>query len=1235
MILMLTNADSERLTFRLAADELKELFPNMLAESLDVFENQDISDIKSLIKSLKVRIVLIRRLKGAKGLEGYLETLKSFCQNESIYLLGFGGEDFYDRQMAEYSNVGIDIVTNALRYITSGAKSNYVNLIKYLAANLLNCDLDFMEPTVIEKTGIYYATSLNNTINGSVENSGSASNPYAVGIVFYRAQYLASNTLYIDTLINEFEKIGCNVVCVYCYSLREDTLSENKVISWFKDYNVRLVVTTIWAAGVSYSDDWGFDGWESSKLKDLNVPILQAIVSSGSKAKWDASQIGLGPIDVAMSVAIPEFDGRIVGQCFAFKETLDLDYKLRYDSDPADLKANHYRPTPLVAYRVEHSRVKKLVNFSKKLVELSLLDNHDKRVAIVLSAYPTKKSRLGNAVGLDTPASLINILDLLFQNGYDLPNCDFNAQDIMFQLADGLEYDESNSDSKVGSNIIGTLDSSQYQEYFRHLPMEFQKSVVSAWGAAPGDFGVNGNKFQFSGVVFNKILIMIQPPRGFGIDPVAVYHSPDLPPTHYYLAFYYWLAQEQSVHAIVHLGKHGTLEWLPGKGIGLSDACATDVAIDDVPLVYPFIVNDPGEGTQAKRRAHAIIIDHMVPPMTKADLYGDTSAIESILDEYATISAMDPEKLPNIRKKLWNQLVDSKINQDLSMNASLLRMYPWLKDNYIDPANNDLDNLLGEIDGYLCVLKDSLIRGGLHIFGEPPSGEKLIDLIDAVSRIRQGNVPSLRELTARNLGFDLGAVSLKQLDEIEGFSKSFIAGVLESEIGTKDSALLQDLPFVIKSELNQEFESVKRWIVERVLVAFENTTEEYTGLLKSLESKFVDSGPSGAPTRGMLNVLPTGRNFYSLDPKTVPTPISYEMGTKLADAVVELSIKQNGSYPKSVSIVVWGTANMRTHGDDIAQILAFVGVKPVWDDLTGRVIGLELIAREDLKRPRVDVTVRISGFFRDAFPQVIELLDRAFNMAQDADEDDNPLRRHSDEVRIFGPKPGAYGSGILNVLENRNWEADDDLASIYLTWGGYSYSNNQKGQPAFEKWAHRLAQTQIAIKNQDNREHDIFDSDDYLQDHGGMIAAIRSLTGVNPLAAFGDSSNASNPKVTTLEQEAAKVVRTRVVNPKWIKAMTEHGYKGAFEMAASVDYFFGYDATANISQDWMYNSIAESYVRDPDVREFIKQHNPWALTSISERLLEANSRGLWNADESTINELKTAILEADELDEIM
>jgi cobaltochelatase CobN len=603
------------------------------------------------------------------------------------------------------------------------------------------------------------------------------------------------------------------------------------------------------------------------------------------------------------------------------------------------------------------------------------------------------------------------------------------------------------------------------------------------------------------------------------------------------------------------------------------------VALGDLPFVYPFVVNDPGEGTQAKRRAHAVVVDHLLPPMTRADTYDDLARLEGLLDEYAQVASLDPAKLPAIRQQVWDLLVQAEIHRDLGLAEA--------------PEGDEFDDLILHVDGYLCELKDAQIRGGLHTLGQPPAGEALVDLVLAMTRLPQGDVPPLRRHTDG---------SLHDTDEAEAEARALVEGLAAEGWSRGD---LHPNPTL-------------RWVCDRLIPALQQTTDEIDNLLRALDGRHVPSGPSGAPTRGMAHVLPTGRNFFSVDPKALPSKLAWEVGCKLADQLLERHLAEEGRYPESVGLVVWGTAAMRTSGDDVAEALALLGVRPVWAEESGRVTGVELIPDAELGRPRVDVTLRISGFFRDAFPHLIQLLDDAFRLAG-----------FDDDPRIFGAKPGAYGSGILPLLESRDWRSDDDLAAVYEAWSGWSYGRAGMGLPATEAMRRRFSVIDVAVKNQDNREHDIFDSDDYLQDHGGMVATIRALTGRQPKAWFGDSADPARPKVRSLAEEAARVVRTRVVNPKWISAMQRHGYKGAFEMAATVDYLFGYDATAHVVEDWMYERVTESYVADPEVRKFFQQSNPWALRSISEKLLEAHERGLWDASDTALASLRSALLEAE------
>ena len=749
----------------------------------------------------------------------------------------------------------------------------------------------------------------------------------------------------------------------------------------------------------------------------------------------------------------------------------------------------------------------------------------------------------------------------------------------------------------------------------------------------------------FTGIDLGGVLVTVQPPRGFGENPIAVYHSPDLPPTHHYLGFYRWLDQGWGADAVVHVGKHGTLEWLPGKSVGLSASCFPDAALGDLPFIYPFVVNDPGEGTQAKRRTHAVIVDHLVPPLTRAELYDDLAKLESLLDTHAQVATLDPYKLPEVRRQVWEVMVAAEIHRDLGLHSPTGTPDPaGIPDrsqgsessapSFDDPA---FDDLLFDVDGYLCELKDAQIRGGLHVLGTAPVEGPLVEMVLAITRLSQNRVGSLRSEVAEQIGEGDDPHSFDRVEEecrrrVESCQR---AGWLLGAVSHLD-----DPAGVIRSS------PVLRWVCQGLVPALAATTGEIDAVLAALDGRFIPPGPSGAPSRGMAHVLPTGRNFYSVDPKAIPSPLAWQVGTALADRLVDRHVSEEGRYPTTVGLVVWGTAAMRTAGDDVAEILALIGVRPRWADESGRVEGIELIPLAELGRPRVDVTVRISGFFRDAFPHVLGLLDDAFALvAAAADEpgDQNPIARAGTaDPRVFGPKPGAYGSGILTLLESRNWRTDDDLAEVYLAWGGYAYSRSPAdrdavtgasgpivGSAAPEALRRRLAAVEIAVKNQDNREHDIFDSDDYLQDHGGMVAAVRALTGVQPKAWFGDSSDPARPRMRSLAEEAARVVRSRVVNPKWLSAMQRHGYKGAFEMAATVDYLFGYDATAGVVEDWMYEKVTEAYVGDPGMRKFFEESNPWALRSIAERLLEADERGLWDASTEARNTLRAAVLEAE------
>src|SRR4051794_6541905 len=1115
-----------------------------------------------------------------------------------------GGEQLPDAELMELSTVPMGVATEAHGYLAQGGPDNLTQLHRFLSDTVLLTGEGFEPPAVAPDWGVLERISRN--------DSGPR-----VAVLYYRAHHLAGNTAFVEAVCSAIEEAGGQALPVFTSSLRTVDPGLLEPLR-----TADAMVVTVLAAGGSRpatAQAGGDDGaWDVGELAALDVPVIQGLCLTRSREEWAADDDGLSPLDVGNQVAIPEFDGRLISVPFSFKET-DEDGLTSYVADPE-------RAARVAGTAVAHARLRHT-------------PPAERRIVVMLSAYPTKHARIGNAVGLDTPASVVRLLAALHGEGYDIGP--FDGPDALPGVADldgdalvhaliaaGGQDADWLTDEQLSGNPV-RIPAAAYRAFFETLPADLREAVERHWGPAPGSLFVDPSDgaIALAGLRAGNVVVMVQPPRGFGENPIAIYHDPDLPPSHHYLAAYWWLRSSFGAHAMVHVGKHGNLEWLPGKTVGMSASCGPDAAIGDLPLVYPFLVNDPGEGSQAKRRAHATLVDHMVPPMARADSYGDIARLEQLLDEHANIAAMDPAKLPAVRAQIWTLLQAAKLDADLGLNER--------------PADEHFDEMVLHVDGWLCEIKDSQIRDGLHVLGVPPTGSDRVDLVLAMLRARQiwgGSValPGLREA----LGLAEGA-SRTDTDAVEATAEALVAGM---ESRGWAAAAVADVVLEVLGGPSSDVEAVLRFAVDEVVPRLERTTDELSAVLHALSGGYIPAGPSGSPLRGLVNVLPTGRNFYSVDPRAVPSRLAWETGQAMAESLVSRYLADTGEYPPSVGLSVWGTSAMRTSGDDVAEVLALLGVRPRWDDASRRVTGLEPIPLDELGRPRIDVTVRISGFFRDAFPHVVTMLDDAVTLAASLDEpdDQNNVRAHVEAdlathgdrrratTRVFGSKPGAYGAGLLSLIDSRNWRGDADLAEVYAVWGGYAYGRGLDGvqaRPDMETAYRRIA---VAAKNVDTREHDIADSDDYFQYHGGMVATVRALTGSAPAAYIGDSTRPESVRTRSLTEETSRVFRARVVNPKWLAAMRRHGYKGAFELAATVDYLFGYDATTGVVADWMYEKLAQTYVLDPENREFMEQSNPWALHGIAERLLEAVDRGMWaEPDAGLLAELQQAYLDTE------
>ncbi|MFD4326832.1 cobaltochelatase subunit CobN [Nocardioides sp. NPDC058538] len=1094
-----------------------------------------------------------------------------------------GGEQQPSAELMEHSTVAMGVAAEAHRYLAEGGPTNLAQLHAFLSDTVLLTGFGFEPPAAVPAWGF------------AERPEPAAEARPRIGVLYYRAHETSGNTAFAHALADAIDATGAATgVPVFAGSLRSAPDDLYEALGTLD----ALIVTVLAAGGsvpASASAGGEDEAWDVERMAALDIPVLQGLCLTSSRAEWEVSDDGVTPLDSANQIAIPEFDGRIITAPFSFKE-LDEQGLPHYVADPE-------RTARVARIAVNHARLRHT-------------PNPDKRLALVLSAYPTKHSRIGNAVGLDTPVSAIRMLRRLREEGYDLGQDnevvrildgtdDTAAGDALIHalIAAGGQDEEWLTNAQLTDAHV-RISKADYDEWTTDLPADLREQMVETWGPTPGNLFVNDdNELVLATLQAGNIVILIQPPRGFGENPVAIYHDPDLPPSHHYLGAYRWLENGFRADAVVHLGKHGSMEWLPGKNAALSASCGPDAAIGNMPLIYPFLVNDPGEGAQAKRRAHATIIDHLVPPMARAESYGDIARLESLMEEYDRISSMDPAKLPAIRGEIWQLMKAAELHRDLGMEER--------------PEDDDFDDFMLHIDGWLCEIKDAQIRDGLHILGAAPEGEARVNLVLSILRAAQvwggvgGAVPGLRAALGLKEGADTRAV-----DEIETQARGLVERMDAAGWDPAVAETLHDDPAV---------RQVLAFAATEVVPRLNGTTDELSAVLHALDGGFVPAGPSGSPLRGLVNVLPTGRNFYTVDPRAVPSRLAWQTGQAMADSLLQRYLDETGDYPTSVGLSVWGTSAMRTSGDDVAEVLALLGVAPAWDEASRRITHLDVISLEELGRPRIDVTVRISGFFRDAFPHVVSMLDDAVRMVADLDEPDtdNFVRAHTLEdladhgdqrratSRIFGSKPGSYGAGILQVIEAGNWRSDQDLADVYTAWGGFAYGRDLDGAPAADDMRANYRRIKVAAKNVDSAEHDIADSDDYFQYHGGMLATVRALTGSEPKAYVGDSTSPDAIKTRTLQEETNRVFRARVVNPRWISAMQRHGYKGAFELAATVDYLFGFDATAGVVQDWMYEKLAREYVLDETNQEFMRSSNPWALRGIVERLHEAAERGLW------------------------
>lgn len=1015
----------------------------------------------------RAKVVLVRQLGGLDWWRYGAEQLSALARARGIALALLPGEDQDDPRLAALSTLPAGELADWLGYFRAGGPDNMAALLRRMALVAGSDAGGHIPPPRPVPAVAYYRPGAGLAAPAAVHGQCRAEARPKALILFYRSQWLAADTAAVDALAAALDAQGLAPVALLVPSLKapEGRAAVRAALAGCAPAVV--LTTTAFAAG------------EAGELFPAGgPPVLQAAIATTARAGWAESPRGLSAADLAMHVVLPELDGRVLAGAISFKDLAKSDADLAF--------------TPAIN-RPEPEAVAHVAARAAAFARLAGTPRADRRLCVLLPDYPGAEGRSGYAVGLDVPQSACRLLATLREAGYDIGAPPGDAAALLAAIA-----------SRPGLSLA------EYHRLFATLPEPARAAVTAAWGAPEQDRDVADGAFRFRTAQFGKLVVAFAPDRGAALDRRADYHDATLPPRHALIAFGLWLRLAFDAHAVVHLGAHGTLEWLPGKAVALTPACFPQAVMGALPVVYPFIVSNPGEAAQAKRRLAAVTIGHLPPPLAAAGLPEAEQRLERLVDEYAQADGLDRRR----RERLAALIVETAAETGLAATAGIA-------------AGTDPDEALRRIDAWLCDLKDLAVKDGLHVFGHAPTGEA-----DPARRA--------------------------------------------------------------------------------------SADAEARALLTALDGRFVPAGPAGAPARGRRDVLPTGRNLYTADPRTLPTPTACDLARKAADEALRLLLQEQGDWPRALVLDLWGSASLRTGGEEMAQGLAFLGCRPVWEAATGRITGIEVLPPAVLGRPRIDVTFRISGLFRDLFPAQIALLDAAVRAVAAREEEDgeNPLaaarRRGEDLNRLFGSAPGAYGAGIEAQLQRGAFTERAELGRAYLEAASHAYGGpDGAARPAPGLFAARLATADALVHGADDSARDLLDGSEDAAFIGGFAAAGAALGRTAHLVVL-DTSDPDRPRARPLAEALARLVHGRV-SQVFISGQMRHGPRGAGEFAETVDRLVAFAETTGQVPAALLDRIHAAYVADPRVRAFLLAHNPDAARAIARRLADARRRGLWHA----------------------
>lgn len=1181
----------------------------------------------------------------------------------------------------DLSNVPLNALAIAKQYHIYGGFENTKYLLLFMAQYCGKIKAEVPPPKKMPWHGIYHPDaghlfeSQDDFMKWYKEKG-----THTVGLLLYRNSWLEGDTAIYDAVIKEFERKGVNVLPVISSGFgNKDFGIENNdiVLNRYFIVDGKTIIDLLVNLQVFFLVPRAIEGWDSPSkdgieiLKKLNVPVIQAVRSHyQTLEEWRKSKEGLDPMGILTSVAMPEFDGVI-------EPTLIGAAEKTTETTVGGVYPKHIPVQEQIEFLVERSL---------KWTHLKDVPTSDRKVAFILHNPPCKgaEATVGAGSGLDTLESVARIFQRLEKEGYYLGDwLPENGKELIDIIIERKAINEFRwtplSEIVKKGGAAAMLNRDKYLEWFRDFPVSVQKEIIETWGDPASDFskiknnnpnglseetewaklsmGLYEGKIVIPGIQFGNVFLGVQPKRGCAGarcdgEVCKILHDPTCPPPHQWLAVYKWIEKEFKADVIVHVGKHGYLEFLPGKSVGLSNECYPQLSIGSMPHLYIYIVNDPMEGTIAKRRGYATLIDHLIPVMAPSGLYEGLEELSELLAEYNKAKSM------NDKARLHSLL---HLTEEKAKEVNLFKEFK-VEEGFID-----------YLHGQLTLLRETQIRDGLHILGKAPRGKELANLLVSILRFDVGKHPSIRRCILECMGLDydeivenpvvlnneFGNTNGELLDESTTMAVK-IMDLLLSDVETGVFISDEEILLTCKEAIGCDFKKDSEELVNAVKFGLSlipkivhGVDDEIANLIRGFNSEHIEAGASGVLTRGKIDVLPTGRNFYSIDPMKVPTKAAWRIGIKLAEALLEGYLCEERKYPENIGFVLFSSDILRADGEEVSQILYTMGARPVWSE-NGTVRSVDVIPLNVLNRPRIDCTVRISGIVRDACPNIMELIDEAAQKIAALDElvEMNYVKKHTMETmerlleqddydekrakrkatyRVFGSKPGTYGTGVNLAVFASAWKEDKDLGDVFIDWSGYAYGKEVLGEASHAEFADLLKNVEITYRAHESDEFDIFDCCCYFGYQGGFTIAAKGISGKDVKVYHGDTRDTDRPAIRDMKEEIERVVRTRLLNPKWIEGKKRHGYKGAGDISKRVDHVYGWSATTKLVANWIYDEITRTFVTDEKMREWFKENNPYALEEMTRRLIEAAERELWKPEEEMLKKLKESYLDLEGL----